>query len=168
MAIFSAPESTGASFSLFKDEIKGDVCPPGQYAATCIDIKEEYEVKVQKYQSEEFELQDRIAFLFQCVDEDGNTSLIDTRPMKISGHEKSALYGFLKSWCGKAPAYGMNTDTLKGHTALITVEEHKSNTGKVYTRIDSIVPLPKAMQATLKGAKPKSKDATADTAEIPF
>lgn len=168
MAIFKAPEGQGASFSLFKEEIKDDVCPPGQYAAKCVGIKEEYEVKVQKFQSEEFELQDRIAFLFECVDEDGTKSLIDTRPMKISGHEKSALFGFLKGWLGKAPAYGMDTESLKNHPALVSVIEKKSQTGKVYTAIDSVVPLPKAMQAVLNAAPAKPAKKQAVTAEIPF
>ena len=94
MAIFKAPESTGVSFNLFRDVIKDDVCPAGQFAAKCIDIKEEYQVAVPKFQSEETELQDRIAFLFEVYGEEGN-SLIATRPMKISGHEKSALFAFL-------------------------------------------------------------------------
>lgn len=177
MAIFNAPEATGGSFNLFRDEIKDDVCPAGQYAAKCVGIKEEYQVKVQKFQSEETELQDRIAFLFQCYGDDGQTSLIATRPMKISGHEKSALYAFLKSWLGKAPAYGMDTDDLKGHTALMTVVEKKSNSGKLYTTIDSVVPLPKAMASVFADkpaapAKPTKKAAVVqeedDAAEVPF
>ena len=174
MAIFKAPEASGASFSLFKDEIKDDVCPPGQYPAKCVGIKEEYEVKVQKFQSDEYELQDRIAFLFECYGDDGN-SLIDTRPMKISGHEKSALFQFLKGWLGKAPSYGMDTEDLKGHPALITVAEATSKTNKVYTRIESVVPLPKAMLMMFNKevdppaaeAKPKGKAKPA-AEEIPF
>ena len=167
MAIFTQPEATGGSFNLFKDVIKDDVCPPGQYAARCIDIKEEYGVKVQKFQSEETELQDRIAFLFECVDEDGK-SLIATRPMKISGHEKSALFAFLKGWLGKAPAYGMDTDTLKGHPALLTVVEKKSNSGKVYTVLDAVVPLPKAMKAMLDAAPATAKAEEEESADVPF
>jgi len=100
MAIFNAPEAQN-SFNLFKDEMGDTVCPAGQFAAKCSDIKEEYQVKVQKFQSDEFELQDRIAFLFKVQTEDGH-SLIATRPMKISGHEKSALYAFLKAgWASR-------------------------------------------------------------------
>lgn len=168
MAIFKQPEATGGSFNLFKDVIKDDVCPPGQYAARCIDIREEYGVDVPKFQSEETEKQDRIAFLFECYGDDGN-SLIATRPMKISGHEKSALYAFLKGWLGKAPAYGMNTDDLKGHPALITVSEKKANSGKVYTVIDSVVALPKAMLAVLEAAPSKGKvEEDVEAAEVPF
>lgn len=170
MAIFNAPQSNGGSFNLFRDEIKDDVCPAGQFAAKCINIKEEYGVDVPKFQSEETEKQDRIAFLFECYGDDGN-SLIATRPMKISGHEKSALYAFLKGWLGKAPAYGMNTDDLKDHTALITVVEKKSNSGKLYTVIDSVVPLPKAMAAVIKAAsatKGKVAKQDDDAAEVPF
>lgn len=167
MAIFKAPESTGGSFNLFKAEIKDDVCPSGQFAAKCIDIREEYGVDVPKFQSDETEKQDRIAFLFECYGEEGN-SLIATRPMKISGHEKSALFAFLKGWLGKAPTYGMDTNTLKGHPALVSVVEKKSATsGKVYTVIDSVVPLPKAMQSLIapQATKPASKK---DAEEVPF
>lgn len=168
MAIFKQPEATGGSFNLFNDVIKDDVCPPGQYPAKCIDIKEEYGVDVQKYQSEETEKQDRIAFLFQCIGDDGN-SLIATRPMKISGHEKSALYAFLKGWLGKAPSYGMDTNDLKGHPALVTVIEKKAASGKVYTVIDSVVKLPKAMLSAVESvAEAKAGDDEVKAEEIPF
>jgi hypothetical protein len=79
MAIFNKPEASGGSFRLFKDEIGDQVCPEGQHVAKCIDIKEEYGVDVQKFQSEETEKQDRIAFLFEVNAEDGRTyPVLDT------------------------------------------------------------------------------------------
>ena len=173
MAIFERPEASGgASFRLFKEEIGDEVCPEGQHVAKCINIKEEYDVEVQKFQSDETEKQNRIAFLFEVTTEDGK-SLIDSRPMKISGHEKSALFAFLKAWLGKAPAYGMDTDKLKGHPALVTVVHKTSQTGRTYPVLDTIVPLPKAMAAMMKaapaeGTKTKAKAKPVETDEIPF
>ena len=173
MAIFERPEASGgASFRLFKEEIGDEVCPEGQHVAVCKDIREEYGVKVQKFQSEETEIQDRIAFLFEVTTEDGK-SLIDSRVMKISGHEKSALFGFLKSWLGKPPAYGMDTNSLKGHHALVTVVHKVSQTGRTYPVLDTIVPLPKAMvsmmqAAPAEGTKTKAKAKPVETDEIPF
>ena len=82
MAIFAKPEATGGSFRLFKDEIGDEVCPEGQHVAVCKDIREEYGVKVQKFQSEETEIQDRIGFLFEVTTEDGK-SLIDSAKLGI-------------------------------------------------------------------------------------
>lgn len=153
MAIFSEPQASSNTYNLFREEIKDDVATPGQHVAKCIDVRDVYGVQQRKFQSEEMETVDLTAFLFQYKDEDGNNNLIASKPVKISGHEKSALYAFLKSWGGKAPAYGFDTATLKGKYALITVEHEpsKKTPGKVYPKITSIVPVPKAMLALISG-----------------
>jgi hypothetical protein len=151
MAIFSEPQASSNTYNLFRDEIKDDIATPGQHVAKCIDVRDVYGVQQRKFQSEEMETVDLTAFLFEYKDEDGNRNLIASKPVKISGHEKSALYAFLKSWGGKAPAYGFDTATLKGKYALITVEHEpsKKTPGKVYPKITSIVPVPKAMMGFL-------------------
>jgi len=60
---------------------------------------------------------------------------------------------------GKPPPYGMDTDSMKGQYALVTVIHKTSNSGKSYPVMDSVVPLPKAMLQMLHPATPAAKTA---------
>lgn len=153
MAVLTKPASTGVG-RMF--DLDGEELPiKGTFVATCIDVKDAYGVQRRKFQSEEMETVDLTAFLFGYRDESGKAYKIWTKSMKISGNEKAALYLFLKSWLGQAPSYGLDTATLKGKKALITVDHEISQQGREYANIITISPLPAGMaEPTAAKAKP--------------
>ena len=66
--------------------------------------------------------------------------------MRISGNEKSALFGFLKGMLGKAPGYGWDFCSLRGHKCLLTVEHVQKRDGSgVFAGIAAISPVPQGM-----------------------
>ena len=139
MAILKQPTSTGSLFEL------GDELPPrGTFVATCIDIRDQFNVERKKFQSEETERCDITGFLFGFRTREGKPFKVATRTFKISGSEKSGLFAFLKSWLGQAPRYGWDYMELKGRKALVTVDHQPSRTkpGAVFAVIASISPLP--------------------------
>lgn len=144
MAVLTKPTSTGSG-RMFDT---GDaLAAKGTYIATCLDVKDVFGVERRKFQSEEMEKVDLTAFLFGYRDAEGNPHKICTRAMKISGNEKSALFAFLKSWLGKAPAYGWDYAEMKGKKALITIDHEISKQGdREYANIISISPLPAGME----------------------
>jgi hypothetical protein len=152
MAILQKSESK--AFSLYTREETSPDCPAGTFVATCIDIRDEFGVTRKKYQSEETEVVDLTAFLFGYRGEDNAPYKIATRNMKISGNEKSTLFGFLRGWLGKAPQFGWDYCELKGKTCLITVEteERKSGDGE-FSKIVNVSPVPAGMGR----ATPKAK-----------
>lgn len=119
MAILKQPETNNALdlFGLDRENLP----PAGTFAAKVLDIQDKFGVERTKFQSTETETVDLTAFLFGYVGPDGRKYRIDTRPMKISGHPKSALYKFLTALMGRAPAYGWDYAELKGTTCLLTV-----------------------------------------------
>jgi hypothetical protein len=76
-----------------------------------------FNVERKKYQSEEMEKVDVTAFLFGFRTRDGKPFKVASRAMKISGSEKSGLFGFLKSWLGQAPRYGWDYMRNEGQKA---------------------------------------------------
>ena len=145
MAILKQPSSAGSLFEL------GDVLPPrGTYVATCINIRDVFNVERRKFQSEEMEKVDLTAFLFGFRAKDGTAHRIASRSFKISGNEKSGLYQFLKAWLGQAPKYGWDYCELRGAKALVTVDHQPSRTqpGAVFAIIASISPLPEGYGET--------------------
>jgi hypothetical protein len=150
------------SFSVYEQGETSPDCPAGTFVATCLEIRDEFGVERKKYQSEETEVVDITAFLFGFRDEDGKPFKIATRNMKISGNEKSTLFGFLRGWLGKAPAYGWDYCELKGKQALITVEtEERKNGEGEFSRIVNVSPIPAGMgkPAPKPQAKPVAKPA---------
>lgn len=139
MAVLKQPTTSGSLF-----ELPDELPPRGTFVATCIDVKDLFNVERKKYQSEEFEKVDVTGFLFGFRTRDGKPFRIASRTMRISGSEKSTLHGFLKSWLGQAPKFGWDYCALKGAKALITVDHQPSRTkpGAVYAIIASISPLP--------------------------
>lgn len=139
MAVITAPKTTSSLF-----ELPDELPPRGTFVATCIDIKDVFNVERKKYQSEEMEKVDLTGFLFGFRTRENKPFRVATRAFKISGSEKSGLFIFLKSWLGQAPQYGWDYMELKGRKALVTIDHQPSRTkpGAVYAVIASISPLP--------------------------
>ena len=141
--------------SAVKAKLGEALAPAGTFIATVLDIKDELGVKRPKFQSTEIETVDLTCFLFSYRDAQGVPHKVASRQMKISGNEKSALFGFLKSMLGKAPTYGWDFCSLRGHKCLLTVEHvHKSDGSGVFAGIASISPLPAAMTAAAVAVQP--------------
>lgn len=115
-----------------------ETCPQGAYIAVCLGAKDSFGVTRKKFQSDEEETVDLTQFGFGVV-KDGKKYIVASKRMKISGHEKSALVGFLTGW-GVDPFDGDYTDTCKGRAAQIKVA-HEERGGKVYANIVSCVEL---------------------------
>ena len=143
MAVLQQPTNHSNPFS---QQIGDALAPAGTWIATVIDIKDQFGVPRQKFQSTEMETVDLTCFLFGYRDTQGVPHKIASKQMKISGNEKSALFGFLKSLLGRAPAYGWDFCALKGHKCLLTVEHVQKRDGSgVYAGIASLSPVPAGM-----------------------
>jgi len=143
MAILQQPVNNSNPFG---DVVGDDLAPAGTYVATVLDIKDEFGVERQKYQSMEMEMVDLTCFLFGYRDAQGAAHRVTSKRMKISGNEKSALFAFLKSMQGRAPQYGWDYCTLKGERCLLTVEHIQRRDGNgVFAAIASLSPVPQGM-----------------------
>ncbi len=140
MAVLQQPTNHSNPFS----QVIGDaLAPAGTYIATVLDIKDEFGVTRQKFESTELEKVDLTCFLFGFRDAQGSPHRVASRQMRISGNEKSALFGFLKSLLGRAPAYGWDFCSLKGHKCLLTVEHVQKRDGSgVFASIAALSPVP--------------------------
>jgi hypothetical protein len=118
----------------------GDPPPKGTYLAVCLDTIDQYNVERRKYQSEETEIVNLTRFVFGVKAKDGKTYKIATKAMKISGHENSALYGFLSAWNNEPPKAGFDTAALKGKGAQISVVVNEKD-AKSYHDIATIGPV---------------------------
>lgn len=158
-------ENTGKSqYHLFDLPADAPMPPEGTHVATVLDVKDMFGVERRKFEKpDETEKVDLTAFLFGFRDESGAAHKIDSRPMRISGNEKSALFAFLKSLLGKSPKMGWDYVELKGHKCLLTVEHETSAKGTTYAAISSVSPLPPGYGAApaAPAAKPKPKPAPA-------
>jgi len=136
-------EKVVSNYDPFADRIGVGPAAPGTYVATIEDIVDEMGVERRKFQSEETEVADLTCFLFRYQDGAGKVNRISSRRMKITGHEKSTLFGFLKSILGRAPKMGWDYLEMKGHKCLITVEHQQRRDGQgVFAAIASLSPLP--------------------------
>ncbi len=140
MAILEQPVNNSNPFA---DQIGDDLAPAGTFAATIIDIRDEFDIQRQKFQSAEMEVVDLTTFLFGFRDAQGYEHRVSSRRMKISGNEKSTLFAFLKSLLGRAPQYGWDYLELRGHQCLLTVEhvQRRDGTG-VFAAIAALSPMP--------------------------
>ena len=130
--------------------IKLDGLPvKGTFLATCFEIEERHQVERKKYQSEETEIVDLIRFYFGYKAKDGTPQIIVSKPFKISGHEKSALFQFLKQWLGDAPTDGFDTASMLTKGAQITVGYSDSLSGKKYANIASIGPVMDGLESSV-------------------
>lgn len=174
MAKFEQPASN--NFSAW--DLSKEQPPAGSFIGTIIECKDEFGVTRPVFDDpSKTETYDRTSFLFGFRDKAGAPHKIATRWMKISGHEKSALYKFLKDLRGKPFAYGQdyNAPTAQGgvigEKALITIlhEQRKDGNG-IFPTISSAIPVPDMFtqappqQAAVEAA-PVEQDAPGD---IPF
>lgn len=152
MAVLQQPTNHSNPFS----QVIGDaLAPAGTYIATVLDIKDEFGVTRQKFESTELEKVDLTCFLFGFRDAQGNPHRVASRQMRISGNEKSALFGFLKSLLGRAPAYGWDFCSLKGHKCLLTVEHVQKRDGSgVFASIAALSPVPAGFGQVTQPAAP--------------
>lgn len=146
MAILTAPES--AAGSLFGPRIT-ELAPKGTYLATIVDIVDTFDVVRPKYEDPTVtEKVNLTTFVFGIKGKDGKLYLVNTgnspmTAMKISGNEKSKLYGFLASLTGEPPKMGWDYSELKGSGAQITIghKESKRTAGKMYAVVSSVAPV---------------------------
>ena len=145
MAILQQPVVGG---NVFAELIGDDLAPAGTYAATVIDIVDEFGVQRQKFQSTEIETVDLTTFCFGFRDAQGFEHRVASRRMKISGNEKATLFSFLKSLLGRAPQFGWDYLELKGAQCLLTVEhiQRRDGTG-VFAGIAALSPMLQAPAA---------------------
>jgi hypothetical protein len=143
MAVLQDNAGQGKQWHLF-DLGDAPTPPKGTFKAKIIDIRDEFGVERKKFENpSETEKVDLTAFLFGFRDRQNVGHRIDSRPMKISGNEKSTLYGFLKALTGESPRMGWDYMELKGRDVLLTVEHVASKDGtKVYAQIATVCPLP--------------------------
>jgi hypothetical protein len=140
MAVLQQPVVNG---NVFAELIGDDLAPAGTYVATVIDVRDEFGVQRQKFQSTEIETVDLTTFLFGFRDAQGYEHRVASRRMKISGNEKAALFAFLKCLLGRAPQYGWDYMAVKGAQCLLTVEHVTKRDGTgVFAAIAALSPVP--------------------------
>ena len=143
MAILQQPVNNSNPFA---DVIGDDLAPAGTFVATVIDIRDEFGIQRQKFQSMEVETVDLTTFLFGFRDAQGYEHRVSSMRMKISGNEKSTLFAFLKSLQGHAPEYGRDYLELRGKQCLLTVEQIQRRDGTgVFAAIAALSPVPASM-----------------------
>ena len=137
-------EQSSKSNNPFLEQVKDDVAPAGTWVATIIDIRDQFGVVRPTFDNPQVtEVVDLTTFLFGFRDQAGQPHRIASKTMRISGNEKSNLFGFLKSALGSAPKYGWDYCDLKGKRVLITVaHEAKRNGQGVYPTIAALCPVP--------------------------
>ena len=140
-------EQSSKSMNPFIEQIKDDLAPAGTVVATIIDIKDQFGVVRPSFDNPQVtEVVDLTTFLFGFRDQAGQPHRIASKTMRISGNEKSNLFGFLKSALGSAPKYGWDYCEMKGKKCLITVaHEAKRNGQGVYPTIAALCPVPAGM-----------------------
>jgi hypothetical protein len=152
--------------------------PKGSYVAICLDVEDNFGVERLKYGSEtEKELIDTTTFYFG-VKKGSDNYVIRSKAFKLSLHEKSSLFQFLKAWNNEPPKPGFDTVSMKNQSAQILVEHNMSNKGRIYANISSVspimeglekmVPKPKEFVALLKPQLPKQPDFDPEADEIPI
>ena len=128
--------------------------PKGTFIALCLGSDEEYGVTRKKFDSEEEETVDLISFYFGYKLKSGEPFVIRSRRMKLSGHEKSALFQFVANWIGERPTADFDTQTLHGRPAQITVAHEVSvSSGKTYANLKSATPLMDGLEAAVPPAR---------------
>ncbi|MCE9615069.1 MAG: hypothetical protein K8T26_12395 [Lentisphaerae bacterium] len=155
MAILQQPVNNSNPFA---DLIGDDLAPAGTFVATVIDVRDEFGVQRQKFQSLEMETVDLTTFLFGFRDAQNFEHRVSSRRMKISGNEKSTLFGFLKSLLGRAPQYGWDYAALKGQKCLLTVEHIQRRDGAgVFAGIAALSPVPQGMGGQVANGSPEAR-----------
>ena len=124
----------------------------GQFAMVCTDIVN-LGVNVEQFPGQEPRETAKVALVFASGERHPDESLIlVTTEMTISANEKANLRKFLESWRGKSYTQaqadeGLPISKLHGKAALISIEHVTTRKGRLFAKISSIAPLPKAMPA---------------------
>lgn len=105
----------------FRGQTDWDV-PEGTYPAICIDVEVLKDVQRKRWQSDEVQTVNLVAFLFELGLPDGTRSRIATKLMTLSLYEKSNLFSFLRDWQGRPGSGAFDPDAYMGASATITVE----------------------------------------------
>lgn len=145
MAILKAETSSGGGRRILVEGLP----PKGTFLATCIEIEEQMQVERKKFESTETEIVDLIIFYFGFRTKDAQLRIVRSKPMKISGHEKSALMKFISTWLGEKPKSGFDTAELFGKGAQLTIAHAESLNGKTYANISSISPIMEGLEGNL-------------------
>ena len=136
-------QNTSASNSRIISEA---TVPKGSYAAICLDVEDNFGVERLKYGSEtEKEKIDTTTFYFG-IKKGPECYVIRSKPFKLSLHEKSALFQFLKQWANETPKPGFDTVSMQEQPAQITVEHTMSAKGRIYANISSISPIMEGLE----------------------
>jgi hypothetical protein len=131
--------------------------PKGTHIAVCIDVEDQFGVERFKYGSEtEKELVDLTIFYFG-IKKGPDMYVIRSKGFKLSLHEKSALFQFLKGWNNEVPKPGFDTLSMVGHPAQISIEHGMSNKGRTYANISSISPIMEGLEKMVPKAKEFAK-----------
>lgn len=129
--------------------------PEGQYPATCIDVVDLGMVEM--HWQGQTKVKHRIYLRFFCGeffedDEGHERPLWIDKYFTLSLHENAALRPFLEHWRGKK----FTADELKGfnvakllHAPAFLQVSHNQTPEKTYANIDTILRLPKEMQAPI-------------------
>ena len=140
-------EQMSKSNNPFLEQVKDDVAPAGTWVATIIDIRDQFGVVRPSFDNPQVtEVVDLTTFLFGFRDQAGQPHRIASKTMRISGNEKSTLFGFLKAALGCAPKYGWDYCEMKGKKCLITVAHEQKRSGQgIYPTIAALCPVPVGM-----------------------
>jgi hypothetical protein len=120
------------------------LAPKGTYLATVVDIIDTFGVERPKFEDPSvIEKVDLTIFVFGFKGKDGQLYLVKSGDMRISGNEKSKLYGFLQQLTGEPPKYGWDYCELLGKGGQITIahKESKRTAGKFYAVISALSPV---------------------------
>ena len=149
-------EQMSKSNNPFLDQVKDDVAPAGTWVATIIDIKDQFGVVRPSFDNPQVtEVVDVTTFLFGFRDQAGQPHRISSKTMRISGNEKSNLFGFLKAALGGSPKYGWDYCEMKGKKCLITVAHEPRRNGQgIFPMIAALCPVPAGMGAVPAGGAP--------------
>ena len=139
MAILTASSSSGDG-PITGWPLGDDPYPAGQQVAVCLDIKDTLRHERPVFDDPtRTEFVDLTRFLFGLPD----GGMVQTKEMKISGHEKSALMAFLTGWLGSAPPLDGSFDinSMKGRGAQINIAHKVSQKGRTYADVVGISPV---------------------------
>ena len=161
-------EQMSKSNNPFLDQVKDDVAPAGTWVATIIDIKDQFGVVRPSFDNPQVtEVVDVTTFLFGFRDQAGQPHRISSKTMRISGNEKSNLFGFLKSALGCMPKYGWDYCEMKGKKCLITVAHEPRRNGQgIFPTIAALCPVPAGMMGSGVPASAVTQPAPAQAAPV--
>ena len=136
-------------------DVKFTPHPEGQFVAQCVDAIDLGE-KVEDYPGTPEKLVHKCALVFRTGEKNPEThEFIDiAQEFTVSMGEKANLRKALESWRGKPYSEaqieeGVPIHKLTSNWALLTIAQKRSNKGRTYAFIQSIVGVPVAMRQSL-------------------